>query len=234
MPTANPNDDIGPLSLDDDAKPAAPADALGDYSDDDGLRRLRHASIGLGVVTVAMVTMVMCLAAMSLVGAINIGRPDYKSPWMIVWYVVFVIANVVSLLGKLKMRFDHEALAEPNFLDASLLAGVAPYVVWGSIFWLPFPGESAIASVLGIPISFLLFVRFLRSFSAQFDRPDLVRHAARLLKFSAVVLAVALFGFGLLWVQAALGMLCILGAYFAGAVSAYWYAQLLVALRRLV
>jgi hypothetical protein len=229
MPTADPDDDISPLSLDDDESPPVP-DGLDDEVEGD---RLRHASTGLLIVTIAMVTIVMSLAAASLISVMYMGTPQqFKNPWLTAAGVAFWIATVISLLGKLKICFDRQLLAEPHYLDWSLLAGVAPYVVLCSLTFLPIPGQVFALSMLGVPVSFLLFVRFLSSLAEQYDRHDLVHRARRLLSISSGALAVTLFGALFMLIAPAVGALFVVVAYLTSLVPAFLYAQLLVRLRR--
>jgi hypothetical protein len=231
MPTADPDDDIGSLSLDDDAESSSLPDEL---EDDEG-DRLRHASTGLLIVTFAMVTFVMSLAAMSLISLKYMGQPNqFQNPWMFGASAAFWISTLVSLIGKLKMGFDRESLAKPQYLDWSMLAGAAPYIVLGLRLFLPLPGEAFLFSMLGVPVSYLMFVRFLRTLAEQYDRCDLVRRADRLLNFSLGVVPTALFGFLFMLIVPGIGAAFVVASYLASLVPAFWYARLLVEMRRLV
>jgi hypothetical protein len=205
-------------------------------ADFDASLPLRHTSRGLMIVQGAMVAMVVSLLAMSIGGGSrSLGKPnEFGDTTSILGPAVFWIATVISLAGKLQVRLDRRRPAEGRNLDGSIAAGLIPLGILASLKWLPNPGVVYMAAATCVPVSFLFFARFLRGFCERFDRPDLVARAGRLLRFSTGVLAVALFGFGLLWLDALLGSLFILAAYLAGGVAALWYAGLLSALRRLI
>jgi len=229
MPPPFPEDDLGPLSLDDDESPPLPDDS------DEGDDQLRHASTGLLIITIAMVTIVMSLVAASLSSMMYMGTPQqFENPWLAAAGAAFWIATVVSLVGKLKICFDRKSLAEPRYLDWSMLAGVAPYIVLGSLILLRFPGQVFALSMLGVPVSFLLFVRFLWSLAEQYNRHDLVHRARRLLSLSSGVLAVTLFGVLFMLIEPAVGALFVVVAYLTSLVPAFLYARLLAEMRRLV
>jgi hypothetical protein len=236
-----PNDPIDRLDTDDEQRrPDDAATGLG-YEDDSGLDeelegRLRHTSTGLAIVLTAMAVMVMSVASSAIIGGVQGARRAPINPKYFTWLGIAVwIGIIVSLAGKAKIRFDRRLFDRPELLDYSLGAGLLPFAVFVSGFILRPPELSLYLSMLGFPASYLLFVQFLGSLAAQYERPDLVRRAKRLLGWSIGAIATAIFTAGMANMRAEVpAVLFGLIALIFGSVSAFLYARLLTKVRNLM
>jgi hypothetical protein len=235
MPAHSPEDERVPDSDIDSARPATVGEVVAHNADDDR-GRLRHASSGLLIVGLALAAMVMAMATSSILGARAASRGESIGMSAVGFLqAVIAVAILVSLLGKAKLRLDRRLYAEPEWLDRSIAAGLFPFLLAVSTLLLHWPDYLYLASLLGIPISFLCFLRFLRSVAEQYDRADLVRRTHSQMHVGLATVVMGVVGYLLLRTPGeALGVLLTFGVMIAGYVVAFRYARLLAEFRRTV
>jgi hypothetical protein len=189
----------------------------------------------LTVVLVALVAMMVALASASLIGVLGKYHPAGIDPrGLFLAHASFWVATGVSLLGKLKLRIDGQASAAPRTVDASIVAGLVPMAVMTAVTLFAGPQAVSNASVVAVPVSFLLFVRFLQSSADRLGRADLAARAGRLFRFALNMLIIALVGAAFTLLDPAIGSLLIFGAMLASCFAAVRYGKLLFEMRRLV
>jgi len=191
--------------------------------------------MGLTVVLVALVAMMVAPAAWSLIRLLGKFHPagiDHRGLFLA--DTTFWVATGVSLLGKLKLRLDGQASAAPRVVDASIVAGLVPLAVMAAVSLFAWPQQVFTASVVAVPVSFLLFVRFLQSSAERQGRVDLAARAGRLFRFARNMLIIALIGAATSAFEPLIGSLLIVGAMLASTVAAARYGRLLFEMRRLV
>jgi hypothetical protein len=196
--------------------------------------RTRHTSAGLLIVGLGLAAMVLSMATSSFLGAKAQGQPIDPTTMKFL-SGAFIAGSIVSLVGKGKIRLDRPLFAEPQWLDYSIGAGFLAYALGISTIVLQWPDVIYVLSMTAIPVSFLLFLRFLSSLAEQYDRPDLMRRSHGLFQLSAGTLATTVLGYGLILTPAALvGVLFVFFSLLAACVAAFSYARLLAEFRRVV
>jgi hypothetical protein len=187
----------------------------------------------LTVILVALVAMMVALASSSLIGLLGTFHPagiDHHGLFLA--HTSFWVATGVSLLGKLKLRLDGQASAAPRTVDASIVAGLVPFALMAAVTLFSWPQQVFTASAVAVPVSFLLFVRFLLSSAERQGRADLAAQAGRLFRFAANMLLIALIGAATSAISPAIGSLLLVGSMLASCVAAARYGRLLFEMRR--